>query len=138
MEQTLILLKPDAYKRNLISEILSRIEKKGFKIVRMELVEFVNDDLLAEHYNELVDKPFYSSIKSYMQSGPVVAIVLQAPNVVRDWRRMIGATNPEDASFGTIRGDLGLAPENDRIENLVHGSDSINSAKREIALWFNF
>lgn len=130
--QTLVLLKPDAVERGLVGAIVSRFEAKGLRIARMEL-RTLNADVLARHYEEHVSKPFYPDLVSFMSRGPVVAMVVEGP--AGTWevvRSMMGATNPVKAAPGTIRGDLGL----EMTENLVHGSDSAESAAREIAIFF--
>ena len=130
--QTLVLLKPDAVERGLVGAIVSRFEAKGLRIARMEL-RTLDADVLARHYEEHVSKPFYPDLVSFMSRGPVVAMVVEGP--AGTWevvRSMMGATNPVNAAPGTIRGDLGL----EMTENLVHGSDSAESAAREIAIFF--
>ncbi|NBP49921.1 MAG: nucleoside-diphosphate kinase [Actinobacteria bacterium] len=130
--QTLVLLKPDAVERGLVGAIVSRFEAKGLRIARMEL-RTLDADVLARHYEEHVSKPFYPDLVSFMSRGPVVAMVVEGP--AGTWevvRSMMGATNPVKAAPGTIRGDLGL----EMTENLVHGSDSAESAAREIAIFF--
>jgi nucleoside-diphosphate kinase len=130
--QTLVLLKPDAVERGLVGAIVSRFEAKGLRIARMEL-RTLDAGVLARHYEEHVSKPFYPDLVAFMSRGPVVAMVVEGPadawEVVRS---MMGATNPVKAAPGTIRGDLGL----EMTENLVHGSDSAESAAREIAIFF--
>ncbi|MEU6023951.1 nucleoside-diphosphate kinase [Micromonospora sp. NPDC047134] len=130
-ERTLVLIKPDAVRRGLVGEIISRFERKGLRIDAM--VSRTMDDTLAdEHYSEHVDKPFYPPLKTFMTSGPLVALVLSGDQVIEVVRGLIGATDGRKAAAGTIRGDLSLSNR----ENLVHASDSADSAKREIALWF--
>jgi nucleoside-diphosphate kinase len=131
-ERTLVLIKPDAIERRLIGDILSRIERKGLTIVALELKN-VSDDLARRHYAEHEGKPFFPSLLEFITSGPVVAAILEGPRAVAAFRQIAGATDPvEKAAPGTIRGDLAL----DTQYNLVHGSDSPDSAEREIALWF--
>lgn len=130
--QTLVLLKPDAVERGLVGAIVSRFEAKGLRIARMEL-RSLDASVLARHYEEHVSKPFYPDLVTFMSRGPVVAMVVVGP--ADTWevvRSMMGATNPVKAAPGTIRGDLGL----EMTENLVHGSDSAESAAREIAIFF--
>lgn len=131
-ERTLALIKPDGVERQLVGEILGRIERKGLTIAALELKN-VSDDLARVHYAEHEDKPFFSSLLEFITSGPVVAAVLEGPRAVAAFRQLAGGTDPvEKAAPGTIRGDLGLETQ----YNLVHGSDSPDSAEREIALWF--
>lgn len=131
-EQTLVLIKPDGVKRRLVGEILSRIEAKGLSIAALELVN-VGDDLAKRHYAEHEGKPFFDSLLEFITSGPVIAAVVEGPRAVAAFRQIAGATDPvEKAAPGTIRGDLALVTQ----DNLVHGSDSPESATREIALWF--
>jgi nucleoside-diphosphate kinase len=131
-DRTLVLLKPDAVERGLVGEILGRFEAKGLRLVALEL-RTLTDDVLAAHYAEHVTKPFYPDLVAFMSRGPVVAMVVEGP--VDTWevvRSMMGTTNPRSAAPGTIRGDLGL----EVTENLVHGSDSLASAEREIGIFF--
>jgi nucleoside-diphosphate kinase len=131
-EQTLVLIKPDAVQRHLIGEILSRIEGKGLTIAALEL-KTVSDDLARKHYAEHEGKPFFGSLLEFITSGPVVAAIVEGPRAVAAFRQIAGATDPVDkAAPGTIRGDLALVTQ----DNLVHGSDSPESAAREIELWF--
>jgi nucleoside-diphosphate kinase len=131
-DRTLVLLKPDAVERGLIGEILSRFEAKNLKIVAMEL-RTLSADLLARHYEEHVGKGFYAELVTFMSRGPVVALVVEGPEDTWEVvRTMMGATNPRSAAPGTIRGDLGIL----FTENLVHGSDSLASAEREIGIFF--
>jgi nucleoside-diphosphate kinase len=134
-ERTLVLIKPDGVERGLIGEVLRRIETRGYRIVGLELRQ-ATPGLLADHYAEHLDKSFYPSLVEYMTSGPVVAIVLEGAQVVTAFRAMAGATDPIKAAPGTIRGDLGRDWGDGQIRNLVHGSDSGESAAREIAIWF--
>lgn len=131
----LILVKPDAVRRRLTGEILRRIEAKGYDIVALER-RTATPEVLAEHYAEHVDKPFYPSIVEYMTSGPLVAAVVEGHRVVEGLRSLIGATEPTTAAPGTIRGDLGRDWGGEAMMNLIHGSDSDASAAREIAIWF--
>jgi nucleoside-diphosphate kinase len=131
-DRTLVLLKPDAVERGLVGEILSRFEAKNLKIVAMEL-RTLSADLLARHYEEHVGKGFYADLVEFMSRGPVVALVVEGPEDTWEVvRTMMGATNPRSAAPGTIRGDLGIL----FTENLVHGSDSLASAEREISIFF--
>jgi nucleoside-diphosphate kinase len=134
-ERTLVLVKPDGVARGLSGEILRRIEAKGYRLIALSLRE-ATPELLAEHYAEHVGKPFYEPLVQFMLSGPVLAAVAEGHRVIEGFRSLAGATDPTAAAPGTIRGDLGrdwgLAVQ----QNLVHGSDSPESAAREIALWF--
>ena len=131
-ERTFIALKPDAVQRGLVGEIVARFERKGFKLVAMKLVS-ASEELLHSHYQEHKGKAFFSPLVSYMRSGPVLATVWEGRRVVAAGRAVLGATNPLVAAPGTIRADLGLTTE----RNLCHASDSVDSAIREIALWFS-
>lgn len=134
-ERTLILVKPDGVKRGLSGEILRRVEAKGYTLVAVEL-RSATADLLAQHYEEHVGKPFYDPLVEFMMSGPVLAVVAQGERVIEGFRSLAGATDPTTAAPGTIRGDLGRAWDTKVIQNLVHGSDSEESAAREISIWF--
>ena len=137
MEQTFFIIKPDGVKRGLVGEILKRIERRGFKLEKLELRSTVSEDLIDQHYRDLVEKSFYPPIRQFMTSGPIIVGIISGPKVIESWRDMMGATRPEEALPGTIRGDFAKAAgENQAIQNVVHGSDSEESAKREIALWF--
>ena len=131
-ERTLVLIKPDGVKRHLVGEILSRIERKGLTIAALEL-KTVSDDVARQHYAEHEGKPFFPSLLEFITSGPVVAAIVEGPRAVAAFRQIAGGTDPvEKATPGTIRGDLALVTQ----DNLVHGSDSPDSAAREIELWF--
>ena len=137
MEQPFFIIKPDGVKRGLVGEVLKRIERRGFKLEKLEMRPKLSEDLIDRHYQDLVGKSFYPPIRQFMTSGPVVVGILSGPKVIETWRTMMGATRPEEASPGTIRGDFAKAAgDNQAIQNVVHGSDSEASAKREIALWF--
>lgn len=130
--RTLVLLKPDAVERGLVGNIVSRFENKGLKIVAMELRQLDNA-ILAKHYEEHQGKPFYADLVAFMSRNPVVAMVVEGPEDTWEiLRNMMGATNPRGAAPGTIRGDLGTI----FTENLIHGSDSAESAAREIKIFF--
>ena len=135
IEETLVLIKPDGVARNLIGEIIGRIEAKGYQVVDLKLIQ-ADRDLLGQHYAEHEGKPFYEPLVSFMESGPIVAIRVAGHRVIEGFRSLAGTTDPTTAAPGTIRGDLardwGLAVQ----QNLVHGSDSVESAERELALWF--
>ncbi|HIH36905.1 MAG TPA: nucleoside-diphosphate kinase [Methanocellales archaeon] len=132
IERTLLLIKPDGVKRGLIGEIIRRIEQKGLKITALKMVS-VDEQTARRLYAEHVHKPFFSSLVDYIMSGPIVATALEGKNVVSVVRTMIGATDPSKASKGTIRGDF--APS--VTQNTVHASDSLESAKREISIFFD-
>ena len=137
MEQTFFIIKPDGVKRGLVGEVLKRIERRGFKLEKLELRSTVSEALIDQHYRDLVEKSFYPPIRQFMTSGPIIVGIISGPKVIESWRDMMGATRPEEALPGTIRGDFAKAAgENQAIQNVVHGSDSEESAKREIALWF--
>ena len=131
-DRTLVLLKPDAVERGLVGEILGRFEAKNLKIVALDL-RSLDADTLARHYEEHVGKGFYADLVQFMSRGPVVALALEGPeNTWEVVRTMMGATNPRNAAPGTIRGDLGIL----FTENLVHGSDSLATAERELGIFF--
>jgi nucleoside-diphosphate kinase len=134
-ERTLILVKPDGVRRGLSGEILRRVEAKGYTLVAAEL-RTADDAVLAAHYAEHEGKPFYAPLVDFMKSGPVLAVVAEGHRVIEGFRALAGTTDPTTAAPGTIRGDLGrdwgLAVQ----QNLVHGSDSEESAAREIGIWF--
>ena len=131
-ERTLVLVKPDGVARRLIGEVISRIEQKGLAITALQLRN-VSQELAAQHYAEHEGKAFFESLLEFITSGPVVAAIVEGPRAVAAFRQLAGGTDPvEKATPGTIRGDFGLETQ----FNLVHGSDSSDSAKREIALWF--
>ena len=134
-ERTLILVKPDGVKRGLSGQILARIEAKGYTLVAAEL-RTASAELLAQHYEEHVGKPFYGPLVEFMLSGPVLAVVAEGDRVIEGFRSLAGATDPTAAAPGTIRGDLGRQWPTEVIQNLVHGSDSPESAAREIGIWF--
>jgi len=131
LERTYIMLKPDALKRGLAGEILSRIEKKGYRFADMKMMQ-LGEDILKEHYAHIADRPFFPSLVEYMTSGPVLAMIVEGPDVVLGMRILMGATKFEDAAPGTIRGDYAFCTT----ENLIHGSDSVENAKIEIARFF--
>ncbi len=131
MEQTLILVKPDGVRRKLAGEVISRIEAKNFDIREMKMMT-VSRDLAEEHYGEHKDKPFFGALVEFITSGPIVAMRVEGGSVIKIMRNIMGATNPAEAAPGTIRGDLALSID----ENIVHGSDSPQSAERELGLFF--
>ncbi len=132
MERTLILIKPDAVQRGLAGEVISRFERRGLRIVGLRLL-LVDEALARRHYGEHEGKPFFEGLVAFITSSPLIAAVLEGPNVIAAARQSMGATDPKQAAPGTIRGDLGI----DLGLNLVHGSDSEQSAEREIALFFD-
>jgi nucleoside-diphosphate kinase len=132
MDRTFVICKPDSVERGLVGEILSRFERKGLRIVALEL-RTLDRETLARHYEEHVGKGFYDDLVAFMSRGPAVVLVLEGPqDTYKVVRTLMGATNPRESAPGTIRGDLGI----ELTENLVHGSDSPESAEREIAVWF--
>lgn len=131
MEQTLVLIKPDAVERNLIGNILTEYERNGLKIVEMQMLT-ATKETAAEHYAEHEGKPFYDDLVNYITGGPLVAFVLEGEDVIRRVRALNGATNPKEAADNTIRALYGI----DLSNNTVHASDSPESAKKEIAIWF--
>jgi nucleoside-diphosphate kinase len=135
IEQTLILVKPDGVKRRLIGEIISRIEAKGYQIVALKMVE-PELSLLQAHYSEHDGKPFYQPLLEFMQSGPIVAMIAEGERVIEGFRSIAGATDPTVAAPGSIRGDLARDQGTKVVQNLVHGSDSLESAEREIGIFF--
>jgi len=130
-ERTLVLVKPDGVARGLVGEVLSRIERKGFTIVALEM-RTLPVAIAEAHYAEHADKPFFKSLVEFITGGPLVAAVIEGEAAIVQWRNMMGATNPAAAEMGTIRGDLATQMQ----ENVTHGSDSPDSAAREIALFF--
>ena len=131
MERTLVLLKPDSIQRGLVGEVISRLERRGLKLAAMKLMQ-VTDELANRHYGEHVGKPFFEGLVKFITSSPIVALVVEGENAVEVVRSTMGATNPVQAGPGTIRGDLGLTIG----MNLIHGSDSLESAKKEIDTFF--
>ena len=132
IERTLVILKPDAIQRGIVGEILTRFEKRGFKVVGLKMMQ-VPRELAEKHYLEHKDKPFYDELVEFITAGPVVVFVVEGKNAIANVRKMVGATNPEEASPGTIRHDYGLHIG----KNIIHASDSKESAEREIDLFFN-
>ena len=129
--KTFFMIKPDGVQRNLVGEIISRVEAKGFSITKIKMMT-ISKNLAEKHYEEHKDKPFFSDLVSFITSGPVVAMQVEGENVVLQIRNLMGATNPSESTPGSIRGDL--ATELDK--NVVHGSDSDESAERELSLFF--
>ncbi|CAL9707778.1 unnamed protein product [Knipowitschia caucasica] len=130
-ERTFIAVKPDGVQRGLIGEIIKRFEQKGFKLVGLKLIQ-ASQELLSKHYADLSTRPFFPSLIAYMSSGPVVAMVWEGKGAVKTGRVMLGATDPADSAPGTIRGDFCIQVG----KNIIHGSDSVESATQEISLWF--
>jgi nucleoside-diphosphate kinase len=131
MERTLVLVKPDGVQRGLIGELLSRFERKGLKVVGLRLLE-VPREMAERHYAVHAGKHFYAGLVEFITSGPVAAIALEGPDAIATVRRLVGATMPNEAAPGTIRGDLGISG----LRNLVHASDATQTAEFELALWF--
>lgn len=134
-ERSLVLVKPDGVARGLTGEILSRIERKGYRLVALQ-IRAADQELLAQHYAEHEGKPFYEPLLAFMSSGPVAAAVIEGERCIEGFRSIAGATDPTTAAPGSIRGDLGRDWGKPVQENLVHGSDSPESAAREIGIWF--
>lgn len=132
MEKTFVMLKPDAIQRNLAGEIISRFEKRGLKLAAMKML-IIGNEMAERHYGEHKGKPFFQSLVNFITSGPVIAMILEGQNAVQVARKMMGSTDPQGAEPGTVRGDYALFTGN----NIVHGSDSAESAAREIDLFFS-
>jgi nucleoside-diphosphate kinase len=130
-ERTFIMVKPDGVQRGLVGEIINRFEKKGFKLVALKMAQ-PGKEHFEQHYSDLSSKPFFAGLVTYASSGPVVAMVWEGHNAVATGRKMLGATRPDDSAPGTIRGDLCI----DVGRNIIHGSDAVDSANKEIKLWF--
>ena len=131
MERTFIMIKPDGVQRSLVGEVIRRFETKGFKLVGLKLLS-VSKELASKHYDVHKERPFFAGLVEFITSSPVVAMVWEGEGVVASARNLIGATNPLTSAPGTIRGDLGVSVG----RNLIHGSDAIDTAQYEIALWF--
>lgn len=134
-ERTLILVKPDGVACGHIGEVITRLERRRFKIEALKVLN-ASDEQLRAHYSALVDKPYFPGIQKFMQSGPIVAMVASGTDIVNVFHKMVGATVPSEAAIGTIRGDFGRSWGPGPIQNVVHSSDSIESAQREIPIWF--
>lgn len=131
LERTFIMVKPDGVQRLLIGEIISRLERRGFKLIAIKIM-WPSDDILVQHYHELVDKPYFPKVMQYLRSGPTIPMIWEGENVVQASRVLIGKTAPLESPAGSIRGDFCI----DLRRNLVHGSSSLEGADKEIALWF--
>jgi len=132
MERTLILLKPDALQRNLLGEIISRFEKKGLKIIALKMMR-LNDEILKEHYSHHIDKPFFKKLVNFMESGPVIAMVLEGVEAIEAVRIICGPTLGRKADAGSIRGDYCMSQQ----QNIIHASDSLENAEKEIWRFFS-
>jgi nucleoside-diphosphate kinase len=130
-ERTLVLIKPDGVSRGLVGEVISRVERKGLRLVALDL-RVVERSVAEQHYAEHKDKPFFGDLLEFITSGPLVAAVVEGPRAIEAFRQLAGATDPVKSTTGSIRGDFAVEVQN----NIVHGSDSPESAKREIDLWF--
>ena len=134
-QRTLILVKPDGVRRQVIGEVIRRVESKGYIIANLKMVQ-PDRSLLEEHYAEHAGKPFYEPLLEFMLSGPIVAIIAEGNRVIEGFRKLAGVTDPTVAEPGTIRGDLARDQGTKVVQNIVHGSDSEESAEREIGIWF--
>ena len=134
-EKTLILIKPDGVRRGLVGEVISRIEKKGYSVTALRMLQ-ADRSILEKHYAEHNGKPFYEPLLEFMSSGPIVAIIAEGNRVIEGFRSLAGATDPTVAAPGTIRGDLARDQGTKVVQNIVHGSDSPESAAREIEIFF--
>ncbi len=130
-QKTLVIIKPDGIQKNIIGEIISRIEKKGLKILNMKMMK-LSRELAEKHYEEHRNKPFFKSLVNFITSAPIIVMIVEGKDVISIFRSMMGPTDPKNAAPGTIRGDYGTDVE----RNIIHGSDSIESAKREVDLFF--
>ena len=134
-QQTLILVKPDGVKRGLVGEVIARVERKGYKVTNLKMLN-ADRNLLSKHYAEHEGKPFYEPLLEFMMSGPIVAMVAEGERVIEGFRKLAGTTDPTTAEAGTIRGDLARDMGTKVVQNIVHGSDSPESAEREIKIFF--
>ena len=135
LERTLILVKPDGVRRSLVGEVISRIEDKGYQVVALKMITPTRD-ILAKHYAEHEGKPFYEPLLEFMLSGPIVSMIAEGNRVIEGFRKLAGTTDPTTAEPGTIRGDLARDQGTKVVQNIVHGSDSPESAAREISIFF--
>nr|1XIQ_A Chain A, Nucleoside diphosphate kinase B [Plasmodium falciparum 3D7]1XIQ_B Chain B, Nucleoside diphosphate kinase B [Plasmodium falciparum 3D7]1XIQ_C Chain C, Nucleoside diphosphate kinase B [Plasmodium falciparum 3D7]1XIQ_D Chain D, Nucleoside diphosphate kinase B [Plasmodium falciparum 3D7]1XIQ_E Chain E, Nucleoside diphosphate kinase B [Plasmodium falciparum 3D7]1XIQ_F Chain F, Nucleoside diphosphate kinase B [Plasmodium falciparum 3D7] len=131
MEKSFIMIKPDGVQRGLVGTIIKRFEKKGYKLIAIKMLN-PTEEILKEHYKELSDQPFFKNLVAYISKGPVVAMVWEGVDMVKQGRKLIGETNPLTSNTGTIRGDFCLEVS----KNVIHGSDSVASANKEINIWF--
>ena len=131
IEQTFAMVKPDGVKRGLVGEVVSRLERKGFTLLQLKMMQ-IPREMAEQHYGEHQGKPFFEGLVSFITSGPVVAMIVEGENAISEWRKMMGATNPADAALGTIRGDFASTID----ENVAHGSDAPETAEREIGIFF--
>ena len=134
-QQTLILVKPDGVKRGLVGEVIARVERKGYKVSNLKMLT-ADKSILAKHYAEHKGKPFYEPLMEFMMSGPIVAMIAEGERVIEGFRKLAGTTDPTTAEPGTIRGDLARDMGTKVVQNIVHGSDSPESAEREIKIFF--
>lgn len=134
-EYTLVLVKPDGVKTRHIGDIITRIERKGYTIEALKMI-IPTEEKLRQHYADKVDKPFFPELLEYMTEGPIVGIVVSGTNVVQAIHNMAGATNPGEAEWGTIRGDYGREWPDGNLRNIIHTSDTVESAQHEIGIWF--
>lgn len=133
-EWTLVLVKPDGVKNRHVGEVITRIERKGYQIIDLKMIE-PTENKLRQHYADKVNEPYFAGLMSYMTEGPIVGIIVAGTNVVKAIHRMAGATNPVEAAWGTIRGDFGREWPDGNLRNVVHTSDNPANAKREIEIW---
>ena len=134
-ERTLVLVKPDGVRRGLVGEVIARIERKGYEVTSLKMLQ-ADRAILERHYSEHEGKPFYEPLIEFMMSGPIVALVAEGERVIEGFRALAGATDPTVAAPGTIRGDLARQQATKVVQNIVHGSDSVESAEREISIFF--
>lgn len=134
-EWTLVLVKPDGVKNRHVGEVITRIERKGYQIIDLKMIE-PTENKLRQHYADKVNEPYFAGLMSYMTEGPIVGIIVAGTNVVKAIHRMAGATNPVEAAWGTIRGDFGREWPDGNLRNVVHTSDNPANAKWEIEIWF--
>jgi len=136
LETTLILFKPDAVEKKIVGTVLSRFENEGFRIRGLKVLA-LSDEILAEHYSHIADKPFFPSVRSFMQEAPVVALALEGEDVIARVRDLLGPTDSTQAAAGTIRGDFGFKDSEAKMRNVCHASDSVEAAEAELKRFFN-
>ncbi|BCU77429.1 nucleoside-diphosphate kinase [Luteolibacter sp. LG18] len=136
LETTLILFKPDAVEKKIVGTVLSRFEKEGFRIRGLKVLA-LSDEILAEHYSHIADKPFFPSVREFMQEAPVVALALEGEDVIARVRDLLGPTDSTQAAAGTIRGDFGFKDSDAKMRNVCHASDSVEAAEAELKRFFN-